>query len=49
MKWVSGVDILDGTPLLGIKPSIPRFDCFPDASEGWFREKQWRPKPEGRE
>jgi tRNA-Thr(GGU) m(6)t(6)A37 methyltransferase TsaA len=47
--WVSGMDILDGTPLLDIKPYIPRFDCFTAASEGWFKEKQWRPKPEGRE
>jgi tRNA (adenine37-N6)-methyltransferase len=47
--WVMGVDVLDGTPLLDIKPYIPRFDCFPAASEGWFQEKQWRPKPEGRE
>ena len=47
--WVRGVDVLDGTPLLDIKPYIPRFDCFPEASEGWFQEKQWRPKPEGRE
>jgi tRNA (adenine37-N6)-methyltransferase len=47
--WVSGVDILDGTPLLDIKPYIPRFDCVPTASEGWFQGKEWRPKPEGRE
>jgi tRNA-Thr(GGU) m(6)t(6)A37 methyltransferase TsaA len=47
--WVNGVDVLDGTPLLDIKPYIPRFDCFPEASEGWFKEKKWRPKPEGRE
>ena len=32
---VSGVDILDGTPLLDIKPYMKRFDCFPDAGEGW--------------
>lgn len=47
--WVMGVDVLDGTPLLDIKPYIPRFDCFPGASEGWFKDKAWRPKPEGRE
>ena len=32
---VSGVDMLDGTPLLDIKPYMKRFDCFPDAGEGW--------------
>ncbi len=46
---VRGVDVLDGTPLIDIKPYIPRFDCFPDASEGWTAGKQERPKPPGRE
>ncbi len=46
---VSGIDVLDGTPLIDIKPYIPRFDCFPDASEGWFAGKQAREKPPGRE
>lgn len=46
---VSGIDVLDGTPLIDIKPYIPRFDCFLDASEGWTAGKQERPKPPGRE
>jgi tRNA-Thr(GGU) m(6)t(6)A37 methyltransferase TsaA len=46
---VSGIDVLDNTPLLDIKPYIPRFDCFPNASEGWAAGKQERPKPIGRE
>jgi tRNA (adenine37-N6)-methyltransferase len=46
---VSGVDVLDGTPLIDIKPYIARFDSFPDASEGWTAGKQERPKPPGRE
>jgi len=46
---VSGIDVLDGTPLLDIKPYIARFDCFPDAAEGWFKGAQNRPKPKGRE
>ncbi len=33
---VEGLDIIDGTPLLDIKPYIPRADAFPDASSGWF-------------
>lgn len=46
---VSGIDVLDGTPLLDIKPYVSRFDSFPDASEGWFAGKQKRDKPPGRE
>ena len=30
------VDILDGTPLLDIKPYISHFDCFKDAKCGWI-------------
>jgi tRNA-Thr(GGU) m(6)t(6)A37 methyltransferase TsaA len=29
------VDILDGTPLLDVKPYMPRFDAPPDAGGGW--------------
>lgn len=46
---VEGIDVLDMTPLLDIKPYIPRFDCIEGASEGWTAGKEWRPKPEGRE
>jgi tRNA-Thr(GGU) m(6)t(6)A37 methyltransferase TsaA len=30
------VDILDGTPLLNIKPYVPAFDSHCDAKAGWF-------------
>jgi tRNA (adenine37-N6)-methyltransferase len=46
---VEGIDVLDGTPLLDIKPYIPKFDCIKNASEGWTSGKENRPKPEGRE
>jgi tRNA-Thr(GGU) m(6)t(6)A37 methyltransferase TsaA len=46
---VKGADVLDGTPLLDIKPYVPRFDSFPEASEGWFAGKEKRNKPPGRE
>jgi len=46
---VRGIDVLDGTPLIDIKPYIPRFDCFPDAGEGWTAGKEDRQKPPGRE
>jgi tRNA-Thr(GGU) m(6)t(6)A37 methyltransferase TsaA len=32
---VEGVDTLDGTPILDIKPYIPAFDSVPDATSGW--------------
>lgn len=32
---VEGVDLLDGTPILDIKPYIPAFDCIPGATSGW--------------
>jgi tRNA-Thr(GGU) m(6)t(6)A37 methyltransferase TsaA len=46
---VKGIDVLDRTPLLDIKPYVPRFDRIEDASEGWVANREWRPKPEGRE
>ena len=30
-----GVDLLDGTPVLDIRPYIPEFDSVPDAGSGW--------------
>lgn len=39
---VSGVDLVDGTPVLDIKPYIP-LDCHPDATSGFIGE---HPEPE---
>jgi tRNA (adenine37-N6)-methyltransferase len=33
---VEGVDALDETPLLDIKPYVPEFDAFPSSRAGWF-------------
>ena len=33
---ISEVDIIDGTPLLDIKPFVPQFDNRPDAKSGWL-------------
>jgi tRNA-Thr(GGU) m(6)t(6)A37 methyltransferase TsaA len=33
---VSGLDALDGTPVLDIKPYSPEIDCIPDATTGWM-------------
>jgi tRNA-Thr(GGU) m(6)t(6)A37 methyltransferase TsaA len=46
---VRDVDVLDGTPLLDIKPYVPRFDSIESASEGWVSGREGRPKPDGRE
>lgn len=35
---VSGVDILDGSPVLDIKPYLPYADSLPHASAGWAAE-----------
>lgn len=29
--WLSGIDLLDGTPVLDIKPYVPYADCVPQA------------------
>ncbi len=33
---IEGVDMLDGTPLLDIKPYVPSFDVCPDTRNGWY-------------
>jgi tRNA-Thr(GGU) m(6)t(6)A37 methyltransferase TsaA len=33
---VGELDILDGTPLLDLKPYIPLYDSFPTAAYGWM-------------
>lgn len=35
---VSGVDLLDGTPVLDLKPYVPYADSIPEASAGWAEE-----------
>jgi len=36
---VEEADLLDGTPILDIKPYIPAFDSFPDARSGWLEQQ----------
>lgn len=33
-----GADMLDGSPLIDIKPFVPEFDCRANANSGWLRE-----------
>jgi tRNA-Thr(GGU) m(6)t(6)A37 methyltransferase TsaA len=35
---VQGIDLLDETPLLDIKPYLPMIDAWPDAGHGWLSE-----------
>lgn len=37
---VADVDMLDGTPLLDIKPYVPEFDSYPASRAGWFDESK---------
>jgi tRNA (adenine37-N6)-methyltransferase len=41
--YVNGVDLIDGTPILDIKPYIPYADSVPMANAGWAAEeiKKW--------
>lgn len=34
--FVSGVDLIDGTPVLDIKPYLPEVESIPDAQQGWL-------------
>ncbi|MGE5397437.1 MAG: tRNA (N6-threonylcarbamoyladenosine(37)-N6)-methyltransferase TrmO [Chitinophagales bacterium] len=34
---VRGIDVLNGTPLIDIKPYIPQFDCPVNAVSGWMK------------
>ncbi|MGC9197773.1 MAG: tRNA (N6-threonylcarbamoyladenosine(37)-N6)-methyltransferase TrmO [Acidobacteriaceae bacterium] len=45
---IRGIDILDGTPLLDIKPYIAQFDCFQVARNGWLGETNGAALADGR-
>jgi tRNA (adenine37-N6)-methyltransferase len=36
---IEGVDVLDGTPLLDIKPYVPDFDLRTDVRAGWYETR----------
>lgn len=36
--YVSGADLVDGTPIYDIKPYLPYVDCHPEATEGFTSE-----------
>ena len=37
--YIRDVDLLDGTPVLDIKPYVPGFDLRPDARGGWTQAR----------
>lgn len=43
---VAGIDVLDGTPLLDLKPYAPKFDHHPATRTGWLGgqedERPWK-------
>jgi tRNA (Thr-GGU) A37 N-methylase len=39
---VADVDVLDGTPVLDLKPYVPAFDAFPGSRAGWLDEERTR-------
>lgn len=43
MLQVADVDMLDGTPLLDVKPYVPRMDSHPNAKAGWLdrADRDW--------
>lgn len=42
---IENIDVLDGTPLLDIKPYVPEFDCYTNARSGWVgKHKEKIPK-----
>ncbi len=40
---IEGVDILDGTPLLDIKPYVPDFDVHTATKTGWYATRSDKP------
>ena len=45
---VAEMDVLDGTPLLDIKPYVPDFDCREGARSGWLHTASERRTADGR-
>ncbi|MCU0787966.1 MAG: tRNA (N6-threonylcarbamoyladenosine(37)-N6)-methyltransferase TrmO [Verrucomicrobia bacterium] len=45
---VADLDVLDGTPLLDIKPYVPDFDVYPVERTGWYANTHNRATADGR-
>jgi tRNA-Thr(GGU) m(6)t(6)A37 methyltransferase TsaA len=44
LLFVDQLDVLDGTPLLDIKPYVPEFDDRPDVRIGWLEQARGKVK-----
>lgn len=42
---VDELDLLDGKPVVDIKPYLPFADAFPDARVGWLEELDEKERP----
>lgn len=42
---IRDLDLIDGTPILDLKPYIPYADAFPEANAGWLDAPRGDPKP----
>ena len=40
--YIADIDVLDGTPLLDIKPYIPEFDCYENSKCGWMQNLRYK-------
>ena len=40
--WVSGADLMNGTPILDIKPYLPHSDSIPNAKGGFSTQVAWQ-------
>ena len=36
---MTDLDLLDGTPVLDLKPYTPAFDVFPVSRQGWLEDR----------
>jgi tRNA (Thr-GGU) A37 N-methylase len=39
LLYIQNVDVIDGTPLLDVKPYVPAFDVHPAGKIGWIKDK----------
>ncbi len=42
---IRDLDLINGTPILDLKPYVPYADAFPEASAGWLDAPQGDPRP----
>ena len=36
--WVAGADLIEGTPILDLKPYVSTYDSYPEATLGWVQD-----------